>query len=143
MSDTRRVRSDLKQDECVMSTSTAAAEAFDFLNELTRFSYRGAGDTPTAARDRAAKAAGISPAQAERVWKRWREMKTVNGDVYRALRNRYEAICMKIEATADAIEESERRKTVGSRNAAFQSPASVGAGSDTGGTAPSEGQEMK
>lgn len=101
MYDTRRVRSDPKQ---VKRMSTAAQEAFGYLNELQQHEYRGWGDTPTAARDRAARKAGITPAQAERVWKRWQSMRTVNGDVYRALRNAYEATCITIENTAAAME---------------------------------------
>jgi len=84
--------------------STAAQEAFSYLNELQKVEYRGWGDTATAARDRVARKAGITPAQAERVWKRWQSMKTVNGDVYRALRNAYEAACIKIENAAAAME---------------------------------------
>lgn len=104
MGDTRRVKSDLKQDVSDMSSSIAATEAFQYLNAGVRKHYRGAGDTPTAARDRAAREAGISPAQAERVWKRWRSMSSVDGDVYRSLRNRYEALCSYIENTAEAVE---------------------------------------
>jgi hypothetical protein len=103
MSDPKKVTSDLKQDE-KMRTSAAAHEAFQYLNALQKTEYRGWGDTATAARDRAARKAGVSPAQAERVWKRWQSMKTVNGDVYRALRNRYEAMCQKIENASDAID---------------------------------------
>jgi hypothetical protein len=87
-----------------MSISIAAQEAFDLLNAGTRLHYRGRGDTATAARDRAAKEAGITIAQGERVWKRWEAMKTVNGDVYRALRNKYGHLCSYIENKADAIE---------------------------------------
>lgn len=101
MSDTRRVTSDPKQGEHM---STAVSEAFEYLNVLQKKEYRGWGDTATAARDRVARKAGITPAQAERVWKRWQSMKTVNGDVYRALRNAYEAACAKIEAKADAMQ---------------------------------------
>lgn len=105
MSDTRRGASvPIKAKDRVMSTSTAAGEAFDYLNALQRMEYRGWGDTASAARDRAAKKAGVTPAQAERVWKRWRSMTTVNGDVYRLLRNRYEATCQRIEQAADAID---------------------------------------
>lgn len=104
MGDTRRVISDPKQDVSDMSSSIAATEAFQYLNAGVRKHYRGAGDTPTAARDRAAREAGISPAQAERIWKRWRNMASVDGDVYRSLRNRYEALCSRIENTAARIE---------------------------------------
>ena len=84
MSDRLRGKSAPIEDECM---STAAQEAFDYLNALQKLEYRGWGDTASAARDRAARKAGVTPAQAERVWKRWQSMKTVNGDVYRALRN--------------------------------------------------------
>jgi DNA-binding LacI/PurR family transcriptional regulator len=87
-----------------MSSSIAATEAFDFLNAGVRKHYRGAGDTPTAARDRAAREAGISRSQAERVWKRWRSMPSVDGDVYRALRNAYEHLCSRVENTAARID---------------------------------------
>lgn len=101
MSDPVRGKSAPFEDECM---STAAQEAFSYLNELQKVEYRGWGDTATAARDRVARKAGITPAQAERVWKRWQSMKTVNGDVYRALRNAYEAACIKIENAAAALE---------------------------------------
>lgn len=104
MSDTRRVRSDPKRGVSVMSTSIAAKEAFELLNAGIKKHWRGWGDTATAARDRAAREAGISPAQAERVWKRWQDMKTVNGDVYRSLRNSYGHLCTWIENAADAVE---------------------------------------
>src|SRR5687767_1259804 len=101
MCDKRRVKNDPRQGKGVM-TSIAAAEAFRFLNAGQKQHYRGWGDTPTAARDRAAREAGITPAQAERVWKRWKTMASVDGDVYRALRNRYEALAERIEGAADA-----------------------------------------
>lgn len=97
MSEPRRCESAPKQGETM---SIAAQEAFEYLNAGTRKEYRGWGDTRTAARDRAAKLAGVTPAQAERLWKNWKTMKTVNGDVYRALRNRYEAFCDRHENTA-------------------------------------------
>lgn len=102
MSDTRRVKNDPKRGEVDMSTATV--EAFEYLNALTKEYDRGWGDTRTAARDRVAKDAGISPAQAERLWKRWQSMASVDGDVYRSLRNLYEAICERTEAAADALE---------------------------------------
>lgn len=94
------------------SMSAAAAEAFEFLNAGIKKHYRGWGDTPGAARDRAAREAGITPAQAERVWKRWKTMASVDGDVYRALRNtyeKYEALCERNEAAADALRDERLR----------------------------------
>ena len=113
MSDTRRVISDLfrvisdpagANPKKGKRMSTAVQNAFEYLNALQQHEYRGWGDTTTAARDRAARKAGITPAQAERVWKRWQTMKSINADIYLALRNAYEATCLKIENAADAIE---------------------------------------
>lgn len=125
MGDTRRVRNDPKQGNSDMSSSIAATEAFEYLNAGVRKHYRGAGDTPTAARERAAREAGISQAQAERVWKRWRNMASVDGDVYRALRNTYEHLCSRIENAADAIEA--KRIEIEGTHAANKRPASAGA----------------
>lgn len=138
MSDTRRVRSDLKRGNSVMSI--AATEAFDLLNAGTRKHYRGAGDSPTAARDRAAREAGITPAQAERVWKRWRTMASVDGDVYRALRNKYGHLCAWIENAAEAMEREQRE--IEESNEADQSPVPFGAGMARPARGPAE-QEMR
>lgn len=121
MCDRRRVRSDLIRGKFM---SSAANEAFAFLNALTQRSFRGWGDTVTAARDRAAKQAGVSPAQAERVWKRWHSMKTVNGDVYRALRNAYEAACLANETAADRDEAA--LLAMRTSNAVDQKPVAAG-----------------
>jgi hypothetical protein len=126
MSDRRRVKSDPKQGECAMSNSIAAEEAFQFLNAGTRRFYRGQGDTPTAARDRAAVEAGITPAQGERVWKRWRSMKSPNGDVYRSLRNAYGHLCQAIEDKAAAMEREAQQ--IEENNAAQGSHSPAGEG---------------
>lgn len=104
MSEPRRCKSAPKRGDSVMSSSIAAREAFEFLNAGTVNEYRGWGDTRTAARDRAARRAGVSAAQAERLWKHWHSMKSVNGDVYRCLRNKYEHLCQRIEDAADRVE---------------------------------------
>lgn len=126
MSDRRRVKSDPKQGECAMSNSIAAEEAFQFLNAGTRLFYRGQGDTPTAARDRASVEAGITPAQGERVWKRWRGMKAPNGDVYRNLRNAYGHLCQAIENKAEAVERLAQQ--IERKNAALQGASPAGEG---------------
>jgi hypothetical protein len=46
----------------------------------------------------------VTRAQAERLWKNWQTMKTVNGDVYRALRNSYSHLCEWAETHADRLE---------------------------------------
>lgn len=125
MSVPRQCESAPKQGVSVMCTSTAAREAFDLLNAGTKQEYRGWGDTLTAARDRAAKNAGVTPAQAERIWKHWRSMRNPNGDVYRGLRNTYGHLCSWIETAADNME---RRRLERARNAAFESTAEAGEG---------------
>lgn len=91
-----------------MSSSIAAREAFDLLNAGTMREYRGWGDTRTGARDRAAREAGISRAQAERLWKNWQKMKSVDGDVYRCLRNTYGHLCSMLENAAERMERERR-----------------------------------
>ncbi len=108
-----------------MSTSIAAREAFELLNAGTKQEFRGWGDTRTAARDRAAKQAGVTPAQAERLWKNWQSMKFPNGDVYRLLRNTYGHLCTWIENKADSIEARRLGRT---GNAADQGAGEAGAG---------------
>lgn len=87
-----------------MSISAAAKEAFDCLNAGMRKEFRGWGDTRTAARDRAATKAGVTPAQGTRLWKHWQTMASVDGDVYRALRNKYGHLCAWIENAAESME---------------------------------------
>jgi hypothetical protein len=106
--------------------SPAAREAFELLKAGTKEEYRVWGDTKTAARDRAAEKAGVTPAQAERLWKNWQTMKFPNGDVYRLLRNKYGHLCSWIENAADAVEA--KRQEIEEANAVNKSSASPGAG---------------
>jgi hypothetical protein len=104
MSDTKTVRIRTESRVNSMSTSACAAESFQLLNAGAKHVWRGQGDTWTAARDRAAREAGVTPSQAERLQKNWRNMRFPNGDVYRLLRNKYGHLCSWIENTAEAIE---------------------------------------
>lgn len=120
MSEPRRYESAPKrgdQRSKAMSTSIAAREAFLCLNAGTKAKFRGWGDTKTAARDRAARDAEVTPAQAERLWKNWKTMKSVNGDVYRLLKNKYWSL---VEANneAAAAYRAERLELKAERNAA-------------------------
>lgn len=115
MSEPKRYGSAPKQGKSMSTSiaereyiSPAAKEAFDLLNAGLKIHYGGYGDTPTAARDRAAEEAGLTPAQAERLWKNWKTMIYPNGDVYRNLRNTYGHLCSWIEDKADAIEREAR-----------------------------------
>lgn len=139
MSEPRRCESVPKRGE-VMSTSIAAKEAFELLNAATQKEWRGWGDTRTAARDRAAKKAGLTPAQAERLWKNWQTLKFPNGDVYRLLRNKYGHLCSWIENAADAMERE--RREIEETNAVDQGPVPSGAGVARPARGPAE-QEMR
>jgi hypothetical protein len=123
-----------------MSTSIAAKEAFELLNAATQKEWRGWGDTRTAARDRAAKKAGLTPAQAERLWKNWQTTKFPNADVYRLLRNTYGHLCAWVENAADAIERETRG--IEESNAVDKSPVPSGAGMARPARSPAE-QEMR
>jgi hypothetical protein len=109
-----------------MSTSVCAAESFQLLNAGAKALWRGQGDTWTAARDRAAKEAGVTPAQAERLQKNWRTMKFPNGDVYRLLRNKYGHLCSWIEASADRMEAERITLKQDRSNATATRPQQVG-----------------
>lgn len=91
MSDIRRVARDTKHDAEIMST--AVSETYFFLNELTRKHHRGRGDTLSAARDRAAKEAGVARTYAKRIWDRWETMSDVSGEAYRRFQRAYVASC--------------------------------------------------
>lgn len=81
--------------------STAVRESADYLNALAKAQHRGRGDTWSAARDRAAKVAGIDTSYAKRIWDRWQTMNDVSGEAYRRLRSAYEQICEANEKAAD------------------------------------------
>lgn len=123
-----------------MSTSIAAKEAFDCLNAGTRKEYRGWGDTRTAARDRAAKEAGVTPAQGTRLWKNWQTMASVDGDVYRLLLLKYGHLCAWVENAADAM--AAQRREIEGDDATDQGHPKVGGGMAGASRGPSE-QEMR
>lgn len=99
MSDIRRVVRDTKRGAEVMS-EVAVQKAHGWLEALMRAHHRGPTDTWTAARDRAAKAAGVDPTYAKRLWQRWQTMKDVSGGAFLALQEAYEAQCQHNEAMA-------------------------------------------
>lgn len=105
MSDTKAVRIRTGNRVSSMSTSVCAEESFQLLNAGAKQHWRGQGDTWTAARDRAAEEAGVTPVQAERLQKNWKSMKIPNGDVYRLLRNKYGHLCRWIENKAEGMEQ--------------------------------------
>lgn len=88
-----------------------------WLEQLTQAVHRGPRlDTWTSARDRAARAAGISPAMAERIWHRWREMKDVSGGALIKLMVAYEVMHRASEAAENeyqgSVDRSKRMETV-------------------------------
>lgn len=81
---------------------SAPQQANYWLESIAKKVHRGPKvDTWTSARDRAAKAAGIKPTMAKRIWQRWQEMKFVDGESLIALMKAYETICVANEVAAD------------------------------------------
>ncbi len=78
--------------------TTAVAHSRRMLVALTEAQHRGPTDTWTAARDRAAKAAGIERSYAARIWNRWQDMKDVSGEALTRLSVAYVALCEANEA---------------------------------------------
>ena len=111
------------------TSSVAAWEAYELLKAGARKEYRFEGDTKGAAFDRAARQAGLTSAQAERLRKNWKTMKFPNGDVYRLLRNKYGHLCSWIEQTADRIDREAEETEVG--NAAHSSTRPTVASTET------------
>lgn len=134
-SDRRRVEIDIRRAEnstrrggvMSASTSTALKQSADYLVALTRMQHRGRGDTWGAARDRAAKLAGIERSYAKRLWDRWQTMNDVSGEVYLRLREAYEELCLKNEAAAEGYK-AERLKLKATRHEINQEPAPEGRG---------------
>lgn len=108
MSEPKRYASVPKRGEVMSNPSVCAEESFRLLNAGAKKHWRGQGDTWTAARNRAAEDAGVTPSQAERLQKNWRTMKFPNGDVYRLLRNKYGHLCSWIEDAADRMDRERR-----------------------------------
>lgn len=109
MSDARRVETDTRDDRnSVMraladTTGMATPERAEFwLHGIAWGKYRGRHDTWTAARDRAAKEAGIPSSIAKRIWQRWQEMNDVGGDALLKLMLAYEELCERNETAAAA-----------------------------------------
>lgn len=100
-----------------------------WLERLAHDSFRGRGDTITAARDRAAKKCGAPISKAKRLWDRWQTMKTVAGDVMIPLMLAYEDLCERNEAAAREYRD-ERQELREKRNAACLEHARQGLGTD-------------
>ena len=135
MSDTRRVKSDPRWGEIVMRALVdtqgmpVPQKANHWLESLAQAAYRGRHDTWTAARDRAAKKAGVELPMAERIWKRWKTMNDVGGETVLKLMLAYEDLCRRNEeaAAADRAERLELRKS----NEVDRKPAPAGMGADS------------
>jgi hypothetical protein len=131
MSDTRRVESDTTRGEIVKMRALADTEGMPvpqkanyWLETLAKASYRGRHDTWTAARDRAARKAGIKLTMAQRIWQRWEDMNDVGGDAVIKLMLAYEELCQRTENAAD-VKDGQRLK-LRVNNETDQSLASAG-----------------
>lgn len=121
MSDTMGVKFDTSR---FLTKALEATEGMDapeqasfLLEHLTVSCHRGPHDTWTAARERAAKLAGIPPSMAKRIWQRWQTMNDVSGRILVKLIKAYDEICEHNEAAAEA--NRAERLTLEAKNAAF------------------------
>ena len=98
---------------------TTPEKAEFWLQGLAWTKHRGRHDTWSAARDRAAKDAGIETTIAKRIWQRWEDMKDVSGSALLGLMVAYEDACRRND---DAIEayRAERLKLKAQRHAVHQ-----------------------
>ncbi|RFC66475.1 hypothetical protein DYI37_03265 [Fulvimarina endophytica] len=99
MSDSRNRENNNRKAYDTMTT--IARETYGMLEVLTVSRHRGPRDTWGAARDRTAREIGLKPAYAKRLWERWAEMRDVSGAAYKAVREAYDAQCLKNEMMAD------------------------------------------
>lgn len=135
MSDTRGVENDTKGGDKVMRALTdtdgmTTPERAEFwLQGLAWAKHRGRHDTWTAARDRAAKDAGVTPTIAKRIWQRLERMSDVGGDALLHLMLAYERACQNNE-DAIAAYRAERLKLKAERNAVDHQRARESVGED-------------
>ncbi|TPM37032.1 hypothetical protein [Mesorhizobium sp. B2-3-2] len=108
MSDIRGVENDTKSGELNMralvdTEGLSVPEKAEFwLHGLAWAKHRGRHDTWTAARDRAAKEAGIASTIAKRIWQRFEGMNDVSGKALLKLMLAYEDACQRNEEAVAA-----------------------------------------
>lgn len=136
MSDTRYVKNDTKTDGSSVMRALADTEGMTvperaefWLHGLAWAKHRGRHDTWTAARDRAAKEAGVTATIAKRIWQRWQEMNDVGGDALLRLMLAYEDACQRNE-DAVAAYRAERLNLKAERHAVDRERARKGLAED-------------
>jgi hypothetical protein len=138
MSDIRRVEIDTKHDRSSVMRALSDTEGMStpqkaefWLHGLAWTKHRGRHDTWSAARDRAAKDAGIERTIAKRIWQRWEDMKDVGGSALLGLMLAYEDACqrnddaieayraerLKLKAERHAVDHKRARESVGENDA--------------------------
>lgn len=137
MSDTRCAENDTNSDESSVMRALADTEGMTtperaefWLQGLAWAKHRGRHDTWTAARDRAAKDAGVTASIAKRIWQRWQEMNDVGGDALLRLMLAYEDACQRNEEAVAAYR-AERLKLKAERNAVDTERARESVGTDS------------
>lgn len=136
MSDIRSAENDTNRDESSVMRALADTEGMTtperaefWLQGLAWSKHRGRHDTWTAARDRAAKEAGVTVSIAKRIWQRWQEMNDVGGDALLRLMLAYEDACQRNEEAVAAYR-AERLKLKAQRHAVDKDRAREGLGTD-------------
>jgi hypothetical protein len=103
MKDSRFGKSAKNVSKSKMST-TALTEGKRYYDALMDAEYRGRRDRNGSARSRLAERLHVSENKLIRLEYKFEEMKDISGELYRALRNRYEALCLATEGMADRLE---------------------------------------
>lgn len=120
--------------------STALLEAAQWADELMEAETKSRREKEYVVRDRLAGKIGVNSSYLFRLQYKIEEMNDVKGSVYRALmiaRKKYEALCERVENSADAME-----REIEDDNATNQSHPKVG-GSMAGASRGSSEQEMR
>lgn len=123
--------------------STALMEAAKWADELMEAETKSRREKEYVVRDRLAGKIGVNSSYLFRLQYKTQEMTDVKGSVYRALmiaRQKYRALCERVENAADAMEREAR--TIEETNAADQGHPSLG-GSMARAAKSAPGQEMR
>lgn len=108
-------------------TTEALIEAKGWADKLMNKEFTGRGDREKSARFRLSKRTGVPESYLFRLQYKTRGMKDVAGEVYRRLRNAYEAACLANEAAADRYD-AERLNMDGKHETADEKPHAKGMG---------------
>jgi len=136
MSDKRVSQSGKRVSEGDMST-VALNNAIRWHDKLMDAEFKGRKDNESAARFRLSKKIGVPESYLYRLTYKRSGMRDVAGEVYRRLQEGYEAICLKIETSAEAM--AIERREYEARNEILEGHKDMAEGMERAPSAPQEG----